>query len=105
MDEFGELVPPTTDFQIGYFRGKQSTKYWVMCQDDLDMMNESLLKGKANILLWCDGRSEDSMDSPECTSSRGRKRKSPAAEPVLSKRQQLEENIQDTVAELKEKRG
>ena len=106
MDEFVELVPATTDFQIGYFRGKQSTKYWIMCQDDLDMMNESLLKGKGNILLWCDGRSTDSMDSPDCASSRGRKRKSPSvSEPVLSKRQQLDENIQDTVKELKEKHG
>ena len=39
MDEFGELVPATTDFQIGYFRGKQSTKYWIMCQEDLDMIH------------------------------------------------------------------
>ena len=103
MDEFGELVPATTEFQIGYFRGKQSTKYWIMCQDDLDMMNELLVKGKGSILLWCDARSRG---SPECESSRGRKRKSPpVSEPVLSKRQQLDENIQDTVKDLKEKHG
>lgn len=40
MDEFGGLVPATTDFQVGYFHGKQSTKYWLMCQDDLEMMND-----------------------------------------------------------------
>ena len=27
MDTFGALLPPTTEFQIGYFSGKQSTKY------------------------------------------------------------------------------
>ena len=36
MDEFGALLPPTTDFQIRYFSGRQSTKYWLMCQEDLD---------------------------------------------------------------------
>ena len=104
MDEFGELVPATTDFQIGYFRGKQSTKYWIMCQEDLDMMNDSLGKGKPNILLWCDGRSADSLDSSDSASSCGRKRKSPpVSEPLPSKRQQLDDSIADTVKELKEK--
>ena len=104
MDEFGDLVPATTDFQIGYFRGKQSTKYWIMCQDDLDMMNESLVNGNPNILLWCDGRSID--DSPDSELVGGCKRKDPSvSEPVLSKRQQLDENLQDTVKELKEKHG
>ena len=104
MDEFGELVPATTDFQIGYFRGKQSTKYWIMCQEDLDMMNDSLGKGKPNILLWCDGRSANSLDSSDSASSCGRKRKSPpVSEPLPSKRQQLDDSIADTVKELKEK--
>ena len=87
MDEFGELVPATTDFQIGYFCGKQSMKYWIMCQEDLDMMNDSLQKGKPNILLWCDGRSTDSLDSSDSASSCGRKRK----------RQQLDDSIANTV--------
>ena len=104
MDEFGELVPATTDFQVGYFRGKQSTKYWIMCQEDLDMMNDSLRKGKPNILLWCDGRSANSLDSSDSASSCGRKRKSPpVSEPLPSKRQQLDDSIADTVKELKEK--
>ena len=86
-----------------YFCGRQSAKYWIMCQDDLDVMNESLLKGKGSILLWCDARS---TDPPDCGSSHGRKCKGPSAsEPVVSKRQQLDENIQDTVKDLKEKHG
>ena len=36
MDEFRVLLPATTDFQIGYFMGNQSTKYWLMCQEDLE---------------------------------------------------------------------
>lgn len=70
-------------------------------------MIESLLKGSGKILLWCDGRSADISDSPDSVStSRGRKRRSlPDSEPVLSKRQQLDEDIQVTVKQLKEKHG
>lgn len=39
MDELGILLPETIDFKVGYFYGKQSTKYWLMCQKDLE--NES----------------------------------------------------------------
>lgn len=107
MDEFGELVPATTDFQIGYFRGKQSTKYWLMCQDDLEMMNESLQKGNGKVVLWCDGRSTKSSDSYDpVVASHGRKRRSAhVSEPVMSKRQQLDEDIQDIVQDLKDKHG
>ena len=44
MDEFGALLPPTTDFQIGRFWDRQSTKYWLMCQKDLDNMNKCELR-------------------------------------------------------------
>lgn len=30
MDEFTEQVPTSTDFQLGYFSGKQSAKHWLM---------------------------------------------------------------------------
>ena len=68
------------------------------------MMNDSLGKGKPNILLWCDGRSADSLDSSDSESSCGRKHKSPpVSEPLPSKRQQLDDSIADTVKELKGK--
>ena len=59
------------------------------------MMNDSLQKGKPNILFWCDGRSTDSLDSFDSASSCGHKRK----------RQQLDDSIANTVKELKEKHG
>ena len=55
MKEYGEQVPETLEFRVGYFSGKQCTKYWLMCQDDLDVMYRSTNKEvKCNILLWCD---------------------------------------------------
>ena len=85
--------------------GKQSTKYWITCQEDLDMMIH-WEKEKPNILLWCDGRSTDSLDSSDSPLSCGCKRKSPpVSEPLPSKRQQLDDSIANTVKELKEKHG
>ena len=58
MEEFGSLLPETLDFKIGYIFGKQSTKYWLMCQKDLENMNESLSNSKGSVLLWCDARDQ-----------------------------------------------
>ena len=63
-------------------------------------------KEKPNILLWCDGRSTDSLDSSDSPLSCGCKRKSPpVSEPLPSKRQRLDDSIANTVKELKEKHG
>jgi hypothetical protein len=77
--------------------GKQSTKHWLMCQVDLDQMNEMLKTSKGNLMLWCDGKS----DSPKDSSTGNRKRSSPT-EPPVSKRQQIED-VEDYVTQLKEK--
>ena len=97
MDEFGPLLPPTTDFQIGYFSGRQSTKYWLMCQEDLDNMNRCVDKTKGTMMLWCDGKS-----APESIPS-GSKRKKKANEPPPSKRQLIEDELDTVVKDLQEK--
>ena len=59
MEEFEDQVPPTTRFSVGYFEGRQSTKKWLVSQDDLTAMYSSLKKsGKTDVYLWCDGCSE-----------------------------------------------
>ena len=97
MDEFGPLLPPTTDFQIGYFSGRQSTKYWLMCQEDIDNMNRCVDKTKGTMMLWCDGKS-----APESISSGG-KRKKKADEPPPSKRQLIEDELDTVIKDLQEK--
>ncbi len=101
MEEFTTQLPETTDFSVGYFSGKQSAKRWVINQDDLDLMYKT---GKTSILLWCDAR----VEPPDADESAGRgcKRKSPT-EPcaTVSKRKQIELQVDEIVSELKEKQG
>lgn len=103
MDEFSEYVPATTEFQVGYFSGRQSTKYWLMCQADLDQMNDVLKTGTTNrkLMLWCDGR-KNVLESGPSTNSRKR---SNATEPPPSKRQQIEDEVQEIFSQLKDKHG
>ena len=55
VDEFGEHVPNTRDFAVGYFDGSQQAKTWLVTSDDLQTMYKKHSKG-GNISLWCDGR-------------------------------------------------
>lgn len=56
LDEFKEQVPPTTDFSIGYFTGRTTTKHWIYTEEDLHMMYVNC--PTPEIMLLCDGRSE-----------------------------------------------
>ena len=46
------LVPPTLDFQLGYFSGKQCKKHWLIEDGDLKEMYAK--DSKKSIFLWCD---------------------------------------------------
>lgn len=48
-----ELKDISTSFDIGYYEGRNSTKRWVICQDDLEQMY-SLNDRGSEIYLWCD---------------------------------------------------
>lgn len=76
-----------------------------MCQEDLDSMYESL-KGKSSVLIWCDGKAAavSTVSSEASTSSRKRRSTSPARNHP-SKRQAMEEQVDEIVTELKEKHG
>ena len=72
MEQFENLIPTTTKFHIGYFAGRQSEKRWICDKDDLEAMYSSpSLSGKKDIVLWCDGRPEDS-DSDSSRKERAR---------------------------------
>ena len=63
-------------------------------------MNKNLKKSKGKVMLWCDSKS----DSPKDSCNGSRKRSSPT-EPPTSKRQQIEDEVQCYVTQLKEKHG
>ena len=84
MEEFGSLLPPTTEFHVGYIFGKQSTKFWLMCQEDIETMNKSIEKEKAksSVMLWCEavirlipvesnGKGPQKIPSVKTTTNRG----------------------------------
>ena len=104
IEEFKELVPQTLEFHVGYFLGKQSTKYWIMCEEDLNAMYKSLDEdGKDNVLLWCDGK-PTSQDSETQAVTTTRKRKA-AADHLVDKRQERMDDCDDIFKRLKEKHG
>ena len=42
IEEFGEQVPNTVDFTVGYFEGSQQVKVWIVTADDLQTMYKSI---------------------------------------------------------------
>ena len=102
MEEFEGLVPETVEFEIGYFSGKQSKKQWLIGDEDIVQMYETLKKH--NILLWCDRKQPVRTDNHERHSSQvdNRKRPSSQVDPPKSKRFELESEVDDIVTQLQE---
>jgi len=66
-----------------------------MCEKDLENMNQSI----STLLLWCDARGE------QCASENKRQKKSCDENKPLSKRQQIEDKMEEVTQELKDKHG
>ena len=98
MNEFSSMLPESREFKVGYFLGKQSTKYWLMCEKDLENMNQSISQSKT-VLLWCDARSE------QYASENKRQKKSGDENEPPCKRQLIENETDEVTQELKEKHG
>ena len=94
MEEFEEQMPETTKYALGYFEGRQSTKRWICCEEDLMAMYTAYAtcSGK-EILLWCDGR-----DNEDC----GPKSKRRKTSDVVSKREETEQRVLEIAEELEE---
>jgi len=93
MEKFGEQVPETINFGIGYFEaGKQSKKRWLCCREDLEAMYSCHSKGD-EIILWCESRS---------TQINKRKREDDASTST-SKRQTKESEVDAVYETLKTK--
>lgn len=91
-EEFGEQVPNTLDFSIGYFDGSQQAKVWLYTAEDLKAMYSKHPNG-GFISLWCDGN---------YTEVNHKKRR--AEGPDQSTYRQLKEEETDSVfKELREK--
>ena len=99
MEQFENQIPPTTAFSVGYFDGRQSEKRWICDKQDLEAMYSSpSLLGRKDIVLWCDGRPEDS------DSDNSRKKRARCNSP-LTRHDDREAEIDEVVHELREKHG
>ena len=96
MEKFGDQLPDTVHFSIGYFEGRQSKKRWLCCQDDLEAMYKYFGNG-AEVTLWCDAKSVP-KDKEQMNA---RKRKPGNTCP--SKRQEKEEEVDTIFLDLKAK--
>ncbi len=101
MEKLGDHVPDTVRFSIGYFERTVSKKRWLCCQDDLEAMYE-VYKHGGEITLWCDAKkSLPTNDEQPGTSTHKRKQDNP----LPSKRQEKEEQVDSVYSDLKEKHG
>ena len=89
MDEFKDQVPQSTAFSVGYFEGRQSTKYWICTEQDSNAMYNHCHN---EIMLWCDGHITD-----EPTAKR------PRSEGASTKREEKETKVDILATELKER--
>ena len=68
IDQFGEQVPSTLDFTVGYYDGSQQAKVWLCTTDDLNTMYSKHPDG-GSLSLWCDGKTDSSKRKREVDSS------------------------------------
>ena len=91
MKEFEEQVPATTHFLVGYFVGRQSTKKWLVTQEDLAAMYlEHIQESETHVC--------GVMDHVK----KWRKRKRDDGPGFMSKHAEKERDIKDLVTELKQ---
>ena len=96
IEEFKEQVPNVLTFNVGYFKGQQHSKIWLVTSDDLQSMYMKYSRGE--IMLWCDGRGIP-VDEAESVGRSKRKRD----EAGTSRRQEREEEVDTVYKELEDK--
>ena len=95
MEEMEESVPQTTKFAVGYFL--QATKHWISNED----LNALYTACDNHIMLWCDGCEDECTEHTPSRSSKRRKK----GEERATKREEVEQHVEDLAKELKELHG
>ena len=98
MDTFKDKLPPTYDFQIGYFTKKGNSKRWIEQEADLISMY-SQFEGSDAISLFCDG-------IPKDTTGNTRKRKrTTSIDDAVSSASGHEEDVKQVAIDLSDRHG
>lgn len=93
---FGEQVPNTITFNVGYYEGQQHSKIWLCSSRDLEAMYHKYPTGE--ITLWCDSCSDEGT-------GHSKRKRDDTSSTAPSKRQKKEEEVDSIFKELKEKHG
>ena len=89
LEEFGDDLPGTINFDVGYYE-KRSSKCLLVTSEDLKQMYEGF-KVDEDILLWCDGKSKEVTGSDKVRKRRREPEKSSEQEDVDAIYQELKE--------------
>ena len=97
VEHFPNDLPTSLQFKVGYFEGRGSTKRWIFEAHDLQTMYSSADKGSKTINLWCEGKTEQDENDPLPPAKKSR------SSVKSTRREQLEEEVDDIFKQLKEK--
>lgn len=97
VEYFPNDLPDNLRFKVGYFEGRGSTKRWIFEARDLQTMYSLFEKGSKIINLWCEGKTEQEENDPSPPAKRLR------SGVKSTRREQLEEEVDDIFKQLKEK--
>ena len=102
IGSYEELVPSTTDFDIGYYKpSRGSTKVYIKSDTDMPIMYE-IYKDQHELTIWCVGNYQDENEEPSSATA-SKKRKSDQDAQKSSRRQSIRDEVDEIFMELKEK--
>ena len=100
-EQFKELVPDSTDFNIGYYKPScGSTKVWIKGNEDVQCMYDCC---RDEINMWCEGCLED--EHLDLDSDEGSKQKIDENTKSVSKRHAIRDEVDGICFKLKEEHG
>ena len=99
MESFPDDVPTTSDFQVGYLEGKQSSKRWLVCPEDLESMYSSVWPG-SEISVGCDARQKAVQKQPPSKMQHKEQHKDGEGQSVTSSRKRTASNREERELEI-----
>ena len=95
IDQFGEQVPSTLDFTVGYYDGSQQAKVWLCTTDDLNAMYSKHPNG-GSLSLWCDGKADPKRKREVDSSTTYRHQKEEEAEAIYKELREKHSSMYDS---------
>ncbi len=106
LAECEDLVPDTTDLEVGYYKGRGSSKVWIKDEADLQSLYDNYTKDyEQEINIWCLGRGEDTDSAQNAAKKRKHDSTENSSSGSTSKRQAIRDEVEEIFATLQKKHG